>query len=176
MAIREDTLGHIAIAFPKLFPHGIGDFHDNHGGRTAPNSPHRLLNFSQWERFLMTWHDGRFAQHTRFRYWLLHTSVRAMAPSIQSTFLKTHAPAKNCALEDLRDSRKRRGLVGQMSTSISRLPGSVGERRAMRQKLEGMVNQIEAETADQSENAGQGRIPGGFCTLTCPVHKWEQLF
>ena len=73
MAIREDTLGHIAIAFPKLFPHGIGDFHENHGGRTAPNSPHRLLNFSQWERFLMTWHDGRFAQHTRFRYWLLDT-------------------------------------------------------------------------------------------------------
>ena len=46
----------------------------------------------------------------------------------------------------------------------------------MRQKLEGMVNQIEAETADQGENNGQGRIPGGFCTLTCPVHKWEQSF
>ena len=46
----------------------------------------------------------------------------------------------------------------------------------MRQKLEGMVNQIEAETADQGENNGQGRIPGGFCTLTCPVYKWEQLF
>ena len=46
----------------------------------------------------------------------------------------------------------------------------------MRQKLEGMVNQIEAETADQGENGGQGRIPGCFCTLTCPVHKLEQLF
>ena len=46
----------------------------------------------------------------------------------------------------------------------------------MRQKLDGMVNQIEAETADQNENGGQGRIPGGFCTLTCPVYKWEQLF
>ena len=46
----------------------------------------------------------------------------------------------------------------------------------MRQKLDGMVNQIEAEIADQNENGGQGRIPGGFCTLTCPVYKWEQLF
>ena len=46
----------------------------------------------------------------------------------------------------------------------------------MHQKLEGMVNQIEAETADQGEHAYEGRIPGGFCTLTCPVYKWEQLF
>ena len=42
MAIREDTPGYIAMAFPKLFPHGVGDFHDNRGGRTAPNS---LLGF-----------------------------------------------------------------------------------------------------------------------------------
>ena len=46
----------------------------------------------------------------------------------------------------------------------------------MRQKLDGMVNQIEAETADQQENGAQGRIPGTFCTFTCPVYKWEQLF
>ena len=38
------------------------------------------------------------------------------------------------------------------------------------------MNQIEAETSDQDENNGQGRMPGSLCTLTCPVHKWEQLF
>ena len=43
----------------------------------------------------------------------------------------------------------------------------------MRQRLDAMVNQIEAETADQKENAAQGRIPAGFCTLTCPVYKWD---
>ena len=41
--------------------------------------------------------------------------------------------------------------------------------------LEGMVHQIEAETADLNENAGQGRIPSGFCTLTSAIYKWEQL-
>ena len=95
---------------------------------------------------------------------------------MQNTFLKTHAAAKDYTLQDLDDPQKRKDLVGQMSTSTGRLPGSVGERRKMRQQLEGMVNQIEAETADQKENGGQGRIPGGFCTLTCPVYKWEQLF
>ena len=39
-----------------------------------------------------------------------------------------------------------------------------------------MVHQIEAETADAGENAGAGRILAGFCTLTCPVYKWRQLF
>jgi len=111
MAIREDRPGYIAVAFPKLFPHGIGDSHDNQGGRVAPNSPHRLLSFPQWGRFLMTWHDNRFSQHTRFRYWLLDTSLRAMSPSIQHMFLKTHASSKNYILEDLQDSRKRKDLV-----------------------------------------------------------------
>ena len=175
-AIREDTPGYIARAFPKLFPHGTGDFHCGQGGRTAVNSRHRLLTFSQWGRFVMTWHDGRFARHTRFRYWLVDTSLRSMAPQLQHTFLKTHAAAKNYTLQDLEDPVKRRDLVGQMSRSTSPMAGSVGERRNMRQKLDSMVNQIEAETADQKENGGQGRIPGGFCTLTCPVYKWQQLF
>ena len=46
----------------------------------------------------------------------------------------------------------------------------------MRQELEAMVHQIEADTADLGENAGGGRIPAGFCTLTCPVYKWHQLY
>ena len=127
-------------------------------------------------QFVMTWHDGRFARHSRFRYWLLDTSLRAMAPTLKHVFLKTHAAAVDYTLEDLQDPQKRKDLVSQMSTSTSKMPGSVGERRTMHQKLEGMVNQIEAETADQGEHAYEGRIPGGFCTLTCPVYKWEQLF
>ncbi len=45
----------------------------------------------------------------------------------------------------------------------------------MRQELEAMVHQIEAETADAGENGGQGRVPAGFCTLTTAVYKWDQL-
>ena len=45
----------------------------------------------------------------------------------------------------------------------------------MRQELEAMVHQVEAETADLGMNGGAGRIPSGFCTLTCAVYKWTQL-
>ena len=41
--------------------------------------------------------------------------------------------------------------------------------------LEAMVHQLEAESADLGMNGGAGRIPSGFCTLTCAVYKWAQL-
>ena len=73
------------------------------------------------------------------------------------------------------NKEKRRELVQQMSSATNLIPGSIGERRKMRQELDAMVHQIEAETADLGENAGAGRIPAGFCTLTCAVYKWQQL-
>ena len=78
-------------------------------------------------------------------------------------------------LESLTDKGKRRELVQQMSTVTNLIPGSIGERRKMRQELEAMVHQIEAETADTGMNGGAGRIPSGFCMLTCSVYKWAQL-
>ena len=125
---------------------------------------------------MLLWHDGRFMRHPRFRYWLLDTVLRTMTPGMQRTFFKTRAVATQYSLEDLLVPATRKILVQQMSTATSKLPGSVGERRKMRQELEAMVHQVEAETADAGENAGAGRIPAGFCTLTCPVYKWSQLF
>ena len=168
-AIREDTPGYIAQAFPKLFPYGTGDFHTLRCGMA------KLLKFEEWGRFVLLWHDGRFIRHTRFRYWLLDTVLRTMTPGMQRTFFKTRSVATQYTLEDLLDQKTRKNLVQQMSTATNRLPGSVGERRKMRQELESLVHQLEAETADANENAGAGRIPAGFCTLTCSVYKWHQL-
>ena len=73
------------------------------------------------------------------------------------------------------DPKLRRDLVQQMSTATNGIPGSVGERREMRQDLEDMVHQVEAETADLGMNGSAGRYPSGFCTLSCAVYKWAQL-
>ena len=62
-----------------------------------------------------------------------------------------------------------------MGTASANIPGSVGERRKMRQELESVVDQKVTETADLGENDGAGGLPAGFCSLTCPVYKWEQL-
>ena len=125
-AVREDTPAYIAQAFPRLFPHGTGDFHSLRGGMR------KLLKFAEWGRCVLLWHDGRFMRHPRFRYWLLDTVLRAMTPGMQRTFFKTRSAASQYTLEDLLNSKTRQELVQQMSTATSRLPGSVGERRKMR--------------------------------------------
>ena len=79
-AVREDTPGYIAKAFPKLFPHGTGDFHD-----LRQNFP-KLLSFEEWGRYVLMWHDGRFMRHSRFRYWLLDTSLRLITPTMEKHF------------------------------------------------------------------------------------------
>ena len=73
------------------------------------------------------------------------------------------------------DPKLRRKHVQQMSTVTNAIPGSIGERRQMRQDLIAMVHQVEAETADLGMNGGAGRIPSGLCTLTCAAYKWAQL-
>jgi len=45
----------------------------------------------------------------------------------------------------------------------------------MRQQLENMVHQLEAESADRKENGHAGRVPSAFVTLTSAIYKWEQL-
>ena len=136
---------------------------------------HKLLSFEEWGRFVMMWHDGRFMRHSRIRYWLLDTSLRMMTPTMKRTFFKTRDAATQYTLADLENKETRKNLVQQMSSATSKLPGSVGERRKMRQELEAMVHQIETETADNGEHAGAGRIPAASSTMTCAVYKWEQL-
>ena len=102
----------------------------------------------------MMWHDSRFMRHSRFRYWFLDTSLRMMTPTMRRTFFKTREAATDYTLADLEDKETRKNLGQQMSSATSKLPGSVGERRKMRQELEAMVHQIETVSADNGENAG----------------------
>eukprot|EP00969_Alexandrium_andersonii_P164197 7257057-Alexandrium_andersonii.AAC.1 len=86
----------------------------------------------------MMWHDGRFMRHTRFRYWLLDTMLRVMIPGAQRVFFRTRQACDAYTLESLTDASKRRELVQQMSSVANMIPGSIGERRKMRQELEAM--------------------------------------
>jgi hypothetical protein len=168
--IPENEPGYIPCAFPKLFPFGIGDYHESKRGLQGRD------HFADWGRFIMLWHDGRFLRHTRFRYWFLDTWLRALSPSQRNVFMKIYPNAADASLSDLADPALRKTLIKQMSTTSANIPGSISERGQMRQHLEAMVDQIEHETADLGEHHGAGRLPAGFCTLTCQIFKWEQLY
>ena len=73
-ATREDTPGYIAKAFPKLFPHGVGDYSGDRRGLR------RTLRFEERGRYVMLRRDGRFMRRARFRRWLLDTMLRVIVP------------------------------------------------------------------------------------------------
>ena len=167
--VPENTPGYIAMAFPKIFPFGCGDYHECKQPLEGP------YKFADWGKHVMQWHDGRAMRHTRFRYWLLNTVLRLKTPGTRSVFYQTNAAAADLTLSDLQDPAKRRQIVQKMTTSSAQLPGSVGERRSMRQDLEALVDQKEVETALLSEQGGRGRLPAGFATFTTAPYKWAHL-
>lgn len=167
--LPENTPGYIPSAFPKLFPFGTGDFHD-------PAAPFASdADFGLWGRTIMQWHDQRFMRHTRFRYFFLNTWLRMKTPGMRQVFFRTHPGAEDLTMDQLRSPETKLKVVQQMATAASNIPGTMGERRKMRQSLEGMVDQKEAETVEEYETLGRGRLPAAFCTLTCAVYKWSQL-
>jgi hypothetical protein len=168
-AVKEDTPGYIACAFPKLFPFGTGDYHSSKGSAIGK------LDFASWGKYVMQYHDQRFMRHNRFRYFFLNTWLRMKTPGIRSVFWKIHSELGDLRLEHLQDNALRKKIVQQMTTATANIPGSLGEKRHMRQCLEAMVDQKEQETADIGENMGRGRLPSGFCTLTCAVYRWSCL-
>ena len=68
--------------------------------------------------------------------------LRVMIPGVQRTFFRTRQAAQDYSLESLMDSKVRHELVQQMSSVSNVIPGTVGERREMRQELEAMVHQV----------------------------------
>ena len=84
--------------------------------------------------------------------------LRVMIPGVQRTFFRVCQAAQDYSLESLMDSKVRRELVQQMSSASNAIPGSIGERRKMRQELEAMVCQVEAEAADLGMDGGVGRV------------------
>ena len=168
--ITESTVGYIPMAFPKLSPFGTGDYHDARGGLRDGK-----VSFAEWGRYALLWHDKRFAEHPRFRYWFLDTCLRMKTPVCKDVFLKINSDVQDLTLADLDKHTVRRTMVQQMATATQSVPGSIGERRRMRAELEAMVEQKEDETAELGENGGKGRLPAVFTTLTASVYKWEQL-
>ncbi len=168
-AVREDTPGYIACAFPSLFPFGTGDYHSSRG------QAHGKIDFGSWGKHVLQYHDQRFMRHPRFRYFFLNTWLRMKTPGVRSVFWKIHSELGDLKLEHLQDNALRKKVIQQMTTATANIPGSLGEKRYMRQCLEALVDQKEQETADLNENAGRGRLPAGFCTLTCAVYRWSAL-
>jgi hypothetical protein len=96
-------------AFPTLFPNGKGSFQSV---REAP------VTLQEWAGHLIRLDGGRFAQHPRFRYWVLNTIMRQTAKKASSWYCTKNPQDKALTVEEIREmladntvrkSTKRRG-------------------------------------------------------------------
>jgi len=92
--IAENTPGYIARAFPKLFPYGTGDYHEQGSGL-------KKWSFGDWGRYVLVWHDQRFMRHPRFRYWFLNTWLRMKTPGARNVFWKQHPEHQDLTIDAL---------------------------------------------------------------------------
>lgn len=94
------TEGYITCCFPTLFPTGSADF-------TAPRS--RTVTIGNYFKHLMMYHDKRFEQHPRFRYFALNTEMHWRALQSGRIYIRQHPEDAHLSLEELRDMVGREG-------------------------------------------------------------------
>ena len=124
------------MAFPSLFPNGLGDFN-------LPRSDN--ITMKDWIRHLLRYKDERFARHPRFRYMAYNTSMRMEAKKSASYVCKK-VGGRYITIDELREL-VREGNT-RLSTSIVRsaeqLRGTRPYWKRRAKELEDMVLNLNA--------------------------------
>ena len=103
--ISEDEPGYIAKAFVRIFPFGIGDYHDQKSRLGAG------LKFATWAKYILQYHDGRAARHPRFKYFVLNTRMRMKTPGLKNVFYRCNEDANKLTRQDLENVETRKKLM-----------------------------------------------------------------
>ncbi len=86
--------GYFTCAFPTLFPTGKADF-------SAPRQ--RTVTIGRYLKHLMLYKDGRFARHSRFRYFALNTEMRWRALQAGRIYVRQNPQDARLSVPELRD-------------------------------------------------------------------------
>ena len=127
------TKGYTTLAFPVLFPFGVGDF----------SQPRRNeISWEQWSRHLQHYYDGRFSSHSRFPYFLLNTHEREVANRKAGLYIAE--ADKKLTVGDLRQmSRSQREVVAKRiskyGATLRNTPAFMGDRK---KELQAMCEQV----------------------------------
>ncbi|EKD12123.1 ATP-dependent DNA helicase PIF1 [Drepanopeziza brunnea f. sp. 'multigermtubi' MB_m1] len=86
-----------SLAFPTLFLTGASDFHTQR---------FRKVSIKDYAEHLMRYRDGRFATHSRFRFYLFNILMRLKVAKVSSYFVKSRKDIKDLSIDSLRDQLK----------------------------------------------------------------------
>jgi ATP-dependent DNA helicase PIF1 len=104
-----------SLAFPTLFPLGEADW-------ALPRLHAKGLKFFNWIQHLLRYHDGRFAQHDRFRYAVFNIWLRELS-SARSRWVVNKHFGQPVTIDELRENLDN-GLEHFLN-SIVRCAGSI---------------------------------------------------
>jgi Helitron helicase-like domain at N-terminus/PIF1-like helicase len=88
------TMRLFAMSFPSLFPQGLGDWH-----QPRP----RKMELRDWARHLLRYHDRRFGQHAKFRFYVYNMILRDRARKTAQYYIKQHGELNDITIEELQD-------------------------------------------------------------------------
>lgn len=146
--------GIICKAFPVLFPYGRGDFNEP---RLHKLTPHEYF------KFLIQYHDGRFACDLRFPYYAYNTLARWDALSQGNVFVR-HRSLANSNVSELQ--RLINDPRSNLAESIMFYSGGLrGTRVYWRQRCSELTQMIK-----------QVGMPHIFFTLSAADYHWPDLF
>lgn len=149
-----------ALAFPWLFPGGIGDFVDRR--RTD------RLSVEKWGRMLLGYKDGRFQTDPVFSFFALNYIQRRQNQDQGSVYVKSVLEEPTKTLEELKNELLRGNdkFVRQMSYFAQRVRGSDAYWRGKRYEVYSWINH------HLEQNHG---LPNLFITLSCAEYWWPDL-
>jgi ATP-dependent DNA helicase PIF1 len=149
---REQIL---SLAFPTLYPTGQADL----------NTP-RLRNvpLKDYARHLLCWHDMRFAQHARWRFFIFNMYMRQKARSTAQFYVSRTSNIKDLTREELMEALNTdANLLPQIVRQGALLPGT-------RPYWRNRGGSLQAHARFLSPSAAPV-----FLTLSCADMQWHDL-
>lgn len=148
-----ETEGYIALAFPALFPRGNADY---------LRSRDTKVTRDEYFKYLIEYHDGRFARDPRFRFFALNTLMRHRA--IQDCNL--YARKSKIDKMDIETLKK---LINDDQSLLNHIMVYTSNLRSTKPYW----NQRCSELLSMVEQLGKPTI---FFTLSAADYHWKSLF
>lgn len=145
------------MAFPWLFPGGIGDVHD-----------YIDSNISNWGQHMLFYEDGRFAADELFCFFAENYIVRHTNAKSGGFFVNKQNADTPESLEILKEKIKEgdSGFINHLTYWTQNVPGSDGYWRNEKSKLYSWI----------SHHVQQGNgMPMFFITLSCAEYHWPDI-
>ena len=147
------------LAFPWLFPGGVGDLKDARIRKLTPQ---------EWAKRMMMYSDGRFATDRVFCFYLLNYVTRRRNMNSGNFFINKFSKDESCDLETLCQAIADgdNTFINDITYFSREIRGSDGYWRAKKDQLNTWISHhVEMDNG----------LPNFFITLSCAEYMWKDI-